>query len=89
MCIRDSGDTAAADEAHLKALVKYTALSFKTSYPVCFGALIVDTQSGKTLMRGRNAVARENDPSAHAELRTVQMCIRDRYTPSPNAREDG
>ena len=71
-------DTIAADEAHLKALVKYTALSFKTPFPVCFGALIVDTQSGETLMRGRNAVARENDPSAHAELRTVRLACKKR-----------
>jgi tRNA(adenine34) deaminase len=71
-------DTTAADEAHLKALVKYTSLSFNTPFPVCFGALIVDTQSGETLMRGRNAVARENDPSAHAELRTVRLACKKR-----------
>jgi hypothetical protein len=50
-------DASAADEAHLKALVKFTALSFKTPRPVPFGALIVDSQSGETLMRARNAVA--------------------------------
>jgi tRNA(Arg) A34 adenosine deaminase TadA len=71
-------ETAAADEAHLKALVKFTALSFKTPNPVCFGALIVDSQSGETLMRGRNAVARENDPSAHAEVRTVRLACKKR-----------
>src|SRR5665811_2379264 len=71
-------ETAAADEAHLKALVKFTALSFKTPYPVCFGALIVDSQTGETLMRARNAVALENDPSAHAELRTVRLACKKR-----------
>jgi tRNA(adenine34) deaminase len=68
----------AADEAHLTALVAYTALSFKTEQPVCFGALIVNTTSGEVLMRGRNAVARENDPSAHAETRTVRLACKKR-----------
>jgi tRNA(adenine34) deaminase len=71
-------DTDAADETHLTALVKFTGLSFKTPRPVCFGALIVDSQSGETLMRGRNAVARENDPAAHAELRTVRLACKKR-----------
>ena len=67
-----------ADEDRLRALVKFTALSFRTPRPVPFGALIVDTQSGATLMRGRNAVAVENDPSAHAELRTVRLASKKR-----------
>jgi tRNA(Arg) A34 adenosine deaminase TadA len=71
-------EVTAADEAHLNALVKFTALSFRTPRPVCFGALIVDTQSGETLMRARNAVAVENDPSAHAELRTVRLACKKR-----------
>jgi tRNA(adenine34) deaminase len=72
----------ATDEAHLKALVKFTALSFKTPRPVPFGALIVDTQSGETLMRARNAVAEENDPSSHAELRTVRLACKKRKSNS-------
>src|ERR1700761_859121 len=54
----------AADEAHLKALVKFTALSFKTPRPVPFGALIVDSKSGEMLLRARTAAAGENDPSS-------------------------
>jgi tRNA(Arg) A34 adenosine deaminase TadA len=71
-------DGTAADETHLKALVKFTARSFRTPRPVPFGALIVDSQSGETLVRGRNAVAVENDPSAHAELRTVRLACKKR-----------
>jgi tRNA(Arg) A34 adenosine deaminase TadA len=67
-----------SDEAHLKSLVKFTALSFRTPRPVPFGALIVDNQSGETLMRARNAVAVENDPSSHAELRTVRLACKKR-----------
>ena len=75
-------ETAAADEARLKSLVKFTALSYKTPYPSCFGALIVDTQTGETLMRARNAVARENDPSSHAEVRTVRLACKKRKSTS-------
>jgi tRNA(adenine34) deaminase len=64
------------DEAYLKALVKFTALSFDTPHPSCFGAMIVGTESGKVLMRGRNAVGREHDPSAHAETRAVRLACK-------------
>jgi tRNA(Arg) A34 adenosine deaminase TadA len=67
-----------ADEAHLRALVKFTGLSFRTPRPVPFGALIVDSQSGETLIRARNAVAAENDPSSHAELRAVRLACKKR-----------
>jgi tRNA(Arg) A34 adenosine deaminase TadA len=69
-------DTTAVDEAHLTALVKYTARTLRTPRPVPFGALIVHSQSGETLTCGRNAVAWENDPSAHAELRTVRLACK-------------
>lgn len=69
---------AAADEAHLRALVKFTALSFKTTRPVPFGALIVDSATGEPLMRARNAVSAENDPSSHAEVRTVRLACKKR-----------
>src|ERR1700678_3837883 len=76
-------DTTAVDEARLRALVKFTARSLDTPRPVPFGALIVDSQSGKTLMRARNAVAIENDPSAHAELRTVRLACKKRRSYCP------
>src|SRR6202012_1702365 len=66
----------AADEARLAALVKFNALSFKTPRPVPFGCLIVHSETGETLMRARNAVARENDPSAHAEVRTIRLACK-------------
>jgi tRNA(Arg) A34 adenosine deaminase TadA len=68
----------AADEAHLAALVKFTAQSFKTARPVPFGCLIVHSETGETLMRARNAVAAENDPSAHAEVRTIRLACKKR-----------
>lgn len=63
-------------------LVHFTARSFRTPRPVPFGAAIVDSRSGMLLFRARNAVIRENDPSAHAELRTVRGAARKLGKPS-------
>ena len=64
------------DEAILRDLVRFTALSFRTESPVPFGAALVETRTGRLLYRGRNAVMRENDPSAHAETRAVRKACR-------------
>jgi len=64
------------DNALMRGLVRYTARTLETDRPVPFGALIVDTKTGDVLMRGVNAVAAENDPSAHAELRTVRKATK-------------
>ena len=60
----------------MEALIRFTAQSLDTPTPVPFGALIVHTATGKILMRARNAVATESDPSAHAELRTVRKAAK-------------
>jgi len=60
----------------MRALYRFTAHTLKTKHPVPFGALIVETESGKTLMQANNAVAAENDPSSHAELRTVRLACK-------------
>lgn len=65
-----------ADQRLMKGLIRFTAESLDTAAPVPFGALIVHTATGKMLMRGRNAVANESDPSAHAELRTVRKATK-------------
>ena len=66
----------------MTGLVRFTAGSFTTDNPVPFGAAIVHSKSGTLLYRARNAVMRENDPSAHAELRTVRLACRKLGTPS-------
>jgi tRNA(adenine34) deaminase len=66
----------------MTGLVRFTARTLETSSPVPFGALIVNSGSGEMLMRAVNAVRRENDPSAHAELRTVRKAARKLRTPS-------
>ncbi len=71
-----------ADEARMRRLVRFTMRSMETASPVPFGALIVNTESGAHLMHGLNAVRRENDPSSHAELRTIRKATRKLETPS-------
>lgn len=66
----------ARDEAFMAGLVKFTGRSMKTDTPVPFGALIVKTATGEVLMQALNAVARENDPSSHAEVRTVRLAAK-------------
>ena len=70
------------DEAILAGLIRFTARSFLTATPVPFGAAIVETRTGRLLYRGRNAVMRENDPSAHAETRAVRKACRKLGQPS-------
>jgi tRNA(adenine34) deaminase len=70
------------DELRMKRLIRFTARTLETSSPVPFGALIVETTSGRTLMRAVNAVRTENDPSSHAELRAVRKATRKQKNPS-------
>ena len=64
------------DEARMREIFEFTARSLKTTRPVPFGALIVNTRTGERLMRATNAVMRENDPSAHAETRAVRLACK-------------
>lgn len=64
------------DEQRMAELVRFTARTLETTSPVPFGALIVNTKTGETLMRAVNAVRKENDPSSHAEVRTVRKATR-------------
>jgi tRNA(Arg) A34 adenosine deaminase TadA len=79
---RSAATQRAKDEAILTSLVRFTAMSFATAMPVPFGAALVETRTGKLLYRGRNAVMRENDPSAHAETRAVRRACRKIGKPS-------
>jgi len=63
----------AADEERMRELAAWTALTMETPDPVPFGADIVHSESGESLMRATNAVGKEHDPSAHAEVRTIRL----------------
>jgi tRNA(Arg) A34 adenosine deaminase TadA len=71
--VTSSAGVTARDKERMAEIAAFTAKSLITERPVPFGALIVETKSGKTLVRALNAVARENDPSSHAELRAVRL----------------
>ena len=64
------------DEERMAALAAFTARSMKTSHPVPFGASIVHTKSGEMLLRALNAVAKEYDPSSHAEVRAIRLATK-------------
>src|SRR6202011_5406001 len=64
------------DEERMRELFRFTAQTLNTAYPAPFGALIVNTKTGERLMRATNAVMRENDPSSHAEVRTVRLACK-------------
>lgn len=66
----------------MRELYRFTARTLHTPHPVPFGALIVHTETGRPLMRGTNAVAREHDPSSHAEVRTVRLACKKLKRPS-------
>jgi tRNA(Arg) A34 adenosine deaminase TadA len=68
--------TAMLDQRRMTGLVRWTARTLTTAHPVPFAAEIVHTTTGERLMRALNAVAPQNDPSAHAELRTVRRACR-------------
>lgn len=70
------------DEDRMREIFQFTARSLDTARPVPFGAMIVNSQSGERLMRATNAVMRENDPSAHAETRTVRLACKKLRRPS-------
>jgi tRNA(Arg) A34 adenosine deaminase TadA len=69
------------DEERMRELVRFTARTLETEHPSPFGALIVNARSGERLMRAANAVIRENDPSSHAEVRTVRLACKKRKSP--------
>jgi tRNA(Arg) A34 adenosine deaminase TadA len=60
----------------MAALAAFTARSLRTARPRPFGASVVHTKSGKVLLRALNNVAREFDPSAHAEVRAIRLATK-------------
>jgi tRNA(Arg) A34 adenosine deaminase TadA len=70
------------DEERMREIFRFTARTLRTPRPVPFGALIVNTRTGEPLMQATNAVMRENDPSSHAEVRTVRLACRKLKRPS-------
>ncbi len=72
---------AAFDSERMRDLAKYTS-GFLSTAPNPFGCEIVNTKTGERLMRAMNAVGAENDPSAHAEVRTMRLACAKLGSPS-------
>jgi tRNA(Arg) A34 adenosine deaminase TadA len=70
------------DKERMRSIAAWTARTLETPSPVPFGADILHTASGERLMRALNAVGKENDPSAHAEVRTMRLACRKLKSPS-------
>jgi tRNA(adenine34) deaminase len=64
------------DGERMAAIAAFTARSLETERPRPFGAAVVHTKSGEVLLRALNNVAREWDPSAHAEVRAIRLATK-------------
>ena len=67
---------AGLDVKQMAEIVAFTARSMQTPRPRPFGTSIVETKSGKVLLRTLNAVAQEFDPSSHAEVRAIRKATK-------------
>jgi tRNA(adenine34) deaminase len=72
----------ALDEERMAALAAFTARSMKTDQPIPFGSSIYHTKSGAMLLQTLNAVAKENDPSSHAEVKAIRLAAKKLKNPS-------
>ena len=70
------------DKERMRSIAAWTARTLETPSPVSFGADILHTTTGERLMRALNAVGKENDPSAHAEVRTMRLACKKLKSPS-------
>jgi tRNA(Arg) A34 adenosine deaminase TadA len=73
---RGSASQRSLDEQRMGALAAFTARSLATEWPVPFGSSIIHTRSGELLIWALNAVAREFDPSSHAEVRAIRLATK-------------
>jgi tRNA(Arg) A34 adenosine deaminase TadA len=61
-----------ADVERMQELASWTMRQVGTDRQSPFCADVVETATGRRLMRRLNAVAREHDPSSHAEVRVIR-----------------
>lgn len=60
----------------MRALIAFTVRSMRTERPRCFGASIVASKTNKPLLQALNNVAKEFDPSSHAEVRAIRLATK-------------
>ena len=65
-----------SDEEIIRGLAQVTRAAFSSNHPSPFGSLIVETKTRKLLTRKLNQVVPENDPTCHAEVRTIRFAAK-------------
>ena len=71
-----------ADLAQMQSLVEFTRARLGTEAQSPFGSSVVETDSGRLVLRRLNAVRQENDPSSHAEVRAMRAACKRLKKPS-------
>jgi len=70
------------DLARMQALAAFTRARLGTPSQSPFGSAVVETATGRLVVRRLNAVRQENDPSSHAEVRTMRAACKRLGRPS-------
>jgi tRNA(Arg) A34 adenosine deaminase TadA len=71
-----------SDSELIRDLVKVTRAGFTTNHPSPFGSAVVETKTRRLLVRKLNQVVPENDPTCHAEVRTIRFAGKKIGSPS-------
>lgn len=64
------------DEERMESLVAFAREGFATTHPSPFAAEVVDTSTGESLVRYRNGIPYESDPTAHAEVGVIRLAAK-------------
>lgn len=70
------------DLEQMQSLVEFTRARLGTEAQSPFGSSVVETETGRLVLRRLNAVRKENDPSSHAEVRTMRAACKRLKKPS-------
>ena len=73
---RSSSDSQDADLRQMLSLVAFTRARLGTEAQSPFGSSVVETGTGRLVLRRLNAVRQENDPSSHAEVRALRAACK-------------
>lgn len=60
----------------MESLVEFTRSRLGTESRSPFGSSVVETATGRLVLRRLNAVRKENDPSSHAEVRAMRAACK-------------
>ena len=73
---------APSDARIIQDLARITRAGFTSDHPSPFGSLVVHTKTRRLLVRKLNRVVPENDPTCHAEVRTIRFACKKIGSPS-------